>query len=465
MGTITLVVLALTAVGLLFGALFGLIRGRDRAILRLVLVIVSVILALALRGAVVDTVMNLEIDGATIQETLMEEFSSEGESIPAGLQNLIFALIEILIGFVAYFILLFVLRFLTWFFLFPFLKLIIRSIEKKRAIRIWKEQRSSVEAAPSENTENATENSAPFADAPEMPTRKERKKIIKKNKHRGMGALIGLLQGVLLAYFLFAPLTCLVTQAENITTLEMDGEPLLEIPEEIGISDYTNSTIGKIYKSTGGWLYSIMTSTTDADGKEVSLEKLLDSAVVIIQIADTATSVEDEINVLQDENATPEEVIAAVNSLGDKIIAIGNSMDEIDEDTMNMITDLVVEIAGEEAPVEEIEKFTEILTPEILVQTGNGIKSLATYEQVKLDGTDVTAEQANQIVKGVSDCLSVMDVIGEVAGEDIMEDIELDIEDKDKDTFKTAIEGLSDVSAEDKNSLFKIFGITSANGN
>jgi len=438
MGIITLVVLGLTLVGILFGVLFGLIRGRDRALLRLGLIILSVILALVLRGTVVDTVMNLEIDGATIQETLLEEFQSEDMSIPKNLQNLIFTLIEIIGGFVVYFVLLFALRFVTWLFLFPFLKLIIRHFENKRVRKVLAED-------------------DPESDERIRFTRKQRKQIVKK--HRGIGALVGLVQGILVAYFLFAPLTCLTTQVTKITNLKIDGEVLLEIPEDIGLTEYTESVPGKIYSATGHWFYSMMTTATDADGKEVSLEKLLDSAVVIVQIADTAITVEDEISVLEDENATPEQVIDAVNSLGDKIITIGNSMEEIDEDTLNMITDIIVDVAGEEAPVEEIEKFTEVLTPEILVQTGNGIKSLATYEQIKMDGTDVTAEQANQIVKGVSDCLSVMDVIGEVAGEDVTEDLELDIDDKDKETFKTAIEGLSDLSAEEKDTLFGVFGI------
>ena len=126
-----------------------------------------------------------------------------------------------------------------------------------------------------------------------------------------------------------------------------------------------------------------------------------------------------------------------------------------------MIVDLATDLVGEDAPVEEINKFVEILTPEILVQAGNGIKSYATYEQVKLDGEDFTAEQATQIVKGVNDCLSVLNSISEVVGEEIGEDdISLDIEEQDKETFKAAIDGLQDMSAEDKNSLYNIFGIT-----
>lgn len=441
MGIVTLVVLGLTLVGMAFGALFGLIRGRDRALLRLGLIILSVILALALRGTVVDFVMNFEIDGATLQETMLESFTSEDASIPAGLQNLIFALLEILIGFVAYFILLFALRFLTWFFLFPFLKLIIRKIEKKRALKLW-----AANAAENVSNESNPE-AAPEAEKPTVKklTRKERKKLVKK--HRGMGALVGLVQGIFLAYFLFAPLTCLATQFNQIANVKIDGELLLEIPEDVGLAEYTESIPGKIYKTTGGWLYNMMTTTTDADGNEVSLESTLDSVVVILDVADAATSLEDEIKILEDENAEPEEVISALNSLGDKLVSIGNSMEDLDENTMDMITDLVTEVAGEELSDEEMDELIEMLTPEFFVKAGGGIKAFAEYEQVKLDGTELTQEQANNIASNAYNCIT------------FIEGMELDVNDEDKAKFESAIEAIDGISAEDKDALFNVFGI------
>lgn len=469
MGTIALVVLGLTLAGMLFGALFGLIRGRDRAILRLTLVILSVVLALALRGVVVDTVMNLNIDGATLQETLTESFASEDGSIPEGLQNLIFALIEILIGFVAYFILLFVLRFLTWFFLFPFLKLIIRKIEKKRALRILNENLAAKEApaaeadeALAENgeavTENAPENAEPVEEAAPAKaepirkiSRKERKKLVKK--HRGLGALVGLVQGIVLAYFLFAPLTCLVSQVNDIANLKMNGEPLFEIPEEIGLAEYTESAPGKIYKSTGGWLYNMMTTTTDADGNEVSLEGTLDSIGVIMEVADVTVSLEDDLKILEDENAEPEEVIAALDSLGDKLISVGNSMDELDDSTMDMIKDLVTEMGGEDVSQEEMDEMLEMLTPEFFVQAGNGIKAFAEYEQVKLDGAELTQDKANEIVNKAYECIT------------IIEAVEFDVNDGDKAEFKTAIDSISNISNEDKDALYGVFGIETPSSN
>ena len=121
MGIITLAVLGLTLLGMAFGALFGFLRGRERALLRLVLVVISAFLALASRGVILDTLMNINIEGATLKETISAAFSSGDIQLPATMTNLIFAFIEIIVGFIAYFIMLFVLRFLTWLLVFPFL--------------------------------------------------------------------------------------------------------------------------------------------------------------------------------------------------------------------------------------------------------------------------------------------------------------------------------------------------------
>ena len=272
-----------------------------------------------------------------------------------------------------------------------------------------------------------------------------RKRLVKK--HRGMGALVGLVQGILLAYFLLAPLTCLISQVSGIAKMKMNGEPLFELPEEIGIEEYSESALGKIYKATGGWYYRMMTKTTDADGNEISLEATLDSVGVILEVADVATSLEDDLKILGDENATPEEVISTLDSLGDKLISIGTSMEQLDDGIMTMISDLVTEMGGEDVSQEEIDEIMEMLTPEFFEQAGNGVKAFAEYEQIKLDGAELTQDQANDIVGKAHKCIT------------IIEAIEFDVNEGDKDTFKTAIDSIADIKPEDKDSLYKVFGI------
>lgn len=500
MGIVTLVVLGLTLLGMAFGALFGFLRGRERAILRLVLVVVSAFLALALRGTVTDIVMNISIDGATLQEIMTEGFASGDASVPQSVVNLIFAFAEILIGFVAYFILLFSLRFLTWILVFPFLKLIIRFFEKIRAdkalldsyvenevteaqsvpenVEPEEEKESEDTVAETENDttneEYATENEAetsedviaeasddvepvvemaceeaePVKTVSVATVRKNIRKKYKKalSKHRGQGALVGLVQGVLVAYFLFAPLTCLLTQINAITSVEINGKPLVNIPSEIGITEYSESAIGKIYSTTGRWYYNIMTSTTDANGNKVSLEGTLNTVSLILNVANVATSLEDDFKILQQEDATPEEKIDAMNTLGDKLISVGTSMDQLDDSTKTMIEDLVKEMGGEDASQEEIDEMMEMLTPEVFTQAGNAMKSYAEYEQVKLDGTTLTPEQANNMVNSA---YSAIKMIG---------DIQFEVNEADKPTIKTAIDA-KDITAEDKDTLYNVFGI------
>ena len=461
MGTITLVVLAVTVLGLGFGALFGFMRGRDRALLRLGLIILCAILAIALRGVVVDVVMGLEFDGSTLKESLLDSFGSDAE-IPERIQSLVVSLVEILIGFVAYFILLYVLRFLTWILVFPFLKLIIRKLEKKRLIKIVTQNANN--AAPAEAIapdanaapimENAEYVAVPAPDAAPapivLPKGKARKKLLKK--HRGYGALVGLGQGILLAFFLFAPLTCLTTQIDQIASAKIGGETLLEIPEEIGISEYSESFIGKFYSTTGRWYYDILTSTTDEDGNDISLSDTLDSAVVILDIADTALTLEDDIKILQKDNVQPQEMITALDNISEKLITIGTSMEEIDEGTMDIIKDLVTSVAGEELSEEEVGKLTEKLTPELFVEAGNGISAFAEYEQIKLDEAEMTPEKASEIINKTYQCMTIVEILED-------EEVELEVDDTDKAQFKNAIDNIPNISSENKTSLYSIFGI------
>ena len=487
MGIITLVVLGLTLVGLAFGALFGFLRGRERALLRLVLVVISAFLALALRGAVVDAVMNINIDGATLNETLMSGFSSGDASLPDGLKNLVFALLEIVIGFVAYFILLFALRFLSWLLVFPFLKLIIRVFEKKRKEQIALANASDIDESSDIALTEANETASEYGESAELASENadeliaeetassddaaeedgnpflkatstalefikkiaaNRKKPVKEfSKHRGQGALVGLVQGVLVAYFLFAPLTCLLTQINRITSLEMNGKPLVEMPEEIGISEYSESAIGKFYASTGGWYYKIMTTTTDANGNKVSLDSTLKSVAVILEVANVATSLEDDLKIFDKEDATPEEIISSLNSLSDKLISVGTSLNEIDEGTKNMIKDLVVEMGGADASQEEIDEMMDKLTPELFTQAGNAMKTYAEYEQVKLDGSALTQDQANDMVEKAYGSLKL---IG---------DMQLDVNEADKPAFKAAIDNNPNIAEEDIDDMYKVFGL------
>ena len=89
----------------------------------------------------------------------------------------------------------------------------------------------------------------------------------------------------------------------------------------------------------------------------------------------------------------------------------------------------------------------EMLSSESLIQAGNGIKAFAEYEQIKLDESELTQDKATDIVSKAHGC------IGLVGG------IELNINDDDKTQFKAAIDSMADITLEDKESLYSLFGI------
>ena len=122
-------------------------------------------------------------------------------------------------------------------------------------------------------------------------------------------------------------------------------------------------------------------------------------------------------------------------------------MDQLDQNTMDMIKDLVVEMGGEEVSQEEIDEMLAMLTPEFFTQAGNGIKALASYEQIKLDGSELTLTQAKDIVNKAYN------------GIQIVNGIQLEVNAEHKPIFRTAIESIEGISAEDKDALFNAFGI------
>ena len=225
MGYITLGVLGFTALCLFFGFFLGLMRGRNRSVLRLILVILSVVCAVMFKDAVVEILMNYEFEGQTLKTTLSALFTDSDVKIPDSIQTIIFTLVEIVIGVVVFFVLFFVLKFISWFILFPILKIFVRRGKKKRVL---------------------------------------------------LGGLFGLIQGAVVAFVICAPLSGLIVQVNQVSEIELQGKKLFTIPEEIGVSEYVNSTPAKIYGSAGGWFYDLITSKTDEDGKSVSIGSACD---------------------------------------------------------------------------------------------------------------------------------------------------------------------------------------------
>ena len=412
MGYLTLGVLALTVIALGFGALFGMMRGRNRAILRLALVLVCIVLAILLRGVATDIIMDINFGGETIKEMLTESLTSGETALPESMQNLVFTLVEILIGLIAFFLLFFVLRLITWILVFPICKIFVKKGAKKR---------------------------------------------------KGFGALIGLVQGILIAVTVWGPATGLVTQMNKLSKIEIQGERMMEIPAELGMDEYVNSPFAKVYNALGGWLFDILSSTKTDDGKKVSIEDTCDVVDAIAGVSGAVTDLQKTIKLVGDENATPQEQIDAMHSVGDLLIQLDTKLDDLSTDAKTLVNDLLNDAkemlkdgeTGEIPP--EVEKiFDDIDIDKLnLDSLGNAVKGIANYIRKTADdytGSEVvTQNDADSIVNGLAGTSLIFGLadMGKI----------IPIKTEHSHMFSTAVENTT-LSAEDKSVLRSLLGLS-----
>ena len=169
MGILTIVMIALSAVALVFGMLYGMGRGRNRSILRLILILGCIAGAIFLREPVVEFLMEIEVaKGETVFEMLYGSIAGE---LPQGLSNFVVLLIGMIINLAIYFILFFLLRIVSWLILFPILKIFVKTEIDKR---------------------------------------------------KGAGAIIGLIQGIVIIFAIVIPLNGLAIQVDKLSQIKME---------------------------------------------------------------------------------------------------------------------------------------------------------------------------------------------------------------------------------------------------
>jgi len=410
MPNLTTIILLLTAVFLVLGFLLGFLRGFNRSVLRALLVIASLVLAFAFRGVVTNILMGLDIGGQTLKDSLVSAFSDG--SLPASLQNLVMVLAEIMIGIVAFLAVFLVLCFITWLIVFPILKIFVRKGVHKRRI---------------------------------------------------LGAVVGVLQGFVMAFAFCAPVTGLVVQVDKISQLELEGKPVIEIPAEIGIPEYIESAPGKFYNSIGGWFFDMLSSGQTEDGKNLSVEDAVSIVVTVGDIANSVTEVENSMNVMTQEGATPQQRVDAMDSLGDSLIAIGESINDLSDDAKEIVNDVVSSIkdmaGGDLDPAIE-EALNDFDIEQIdIAAAGEAMKGISSYIKKTSDEFEdqgeVVQADVDKIIGGLADNPLILSMVTQ--GEEVPTMIEIEDEDH-KQLFTNAINGTT-LDADDKDALKKLFGI------
>ncbi|MBO7213949.1 MAG: hypothetical protein J6V66_00475 [Clostridia bacterium] len=415
MNYITLGIIAVFVAFAIFGGLLGCIRGRNRAILRFFLVLVSAAVSILLIDVAVSFVMKIEIEGKPVKEFIATSLSS-GESIPESLQNLMFTIVEVILGALVYFVLFGAVLFVTWILVFPILKCFIKQ---------------------------------------------------GSNKGVGLGFIVGLLQGVVVAFLVCAPLSGLVTDVGKMTNVTIDGQKAIpaEIPEEVDFEDYNNSTVYKILDKSGNWLYKLVSSSETENGTSISITDTVDVVVALAEISNQADNLAGGLENLSKEGSTAQEKVDGLSQIGSVLIEMDNSINSLGDSGKELLNNLVGEVVSGLTGEEENESINEIIenidfTDLSLKSTGEALQGLSSYVEKTTEGfskygEEVTQTEVSSIVNGLADNSFFIDMFTDENG-DVQTAIEISAENQGK--FENAISS-AQVDEETKNNLRKLFGL------
>ena len=202
MGTLTLVMIVLTAIAVVFGTLSGIKRGLNHSILRFILIIGCAVGAIYLHQPLTDIIMEFKIGETSLVSTFIGDVANEQELI----MNLY--MLEIIVKIGSYLIIFGLLRFLSWLFIFPILKIFVK------------------------------------------------KDLIKK---KWWGALFGLIQGLVIAFVVLVPTNALFVSIDAFSKIDLQYNIAQVHFADIGLEEYVSSPICQVYSSAGEWYCGLLT--------------------------------------------------------------------------------------------------------------------------------------------------------------------------------------------------------------
>lgn len=357
MNYFSIAILAGTLVSLALGVLLGLFRGMRRGVLRLALLVFCFILSLALCGTVSETLMGLELfDGKTLQAILEETLSSGGKSA----SDIILPMAQILAKLIAFVVTFALLQFVTWILVFPILKTILRPILGRRV------------------------------------------------RSRGLGALVGVACGAVVAFSLYVPLNGLFCEASKLASVDLSGisgdsggsgDPLASI-RETGIADYASSGISKFYNAVGGGFYRSLATVKDANGKEISLTTQIDALSAAAKIASKVAAIKN----IQNEDGS-------INTAGVREIAGALSeMDDLTPEVKASLADMVKSLT--EAMGDDVPEAIRNLDPEKIDFKNEGALLTTVADIIDADGNPASVN-IKEAVENLSKSTVILPALAE----------------------------------------------------
>ncbi len=431
MNIISLAILILTIALIVFGAILGALRGRNHSILRIIMILVCALVAFFVKDVITEIIMNIEIEGSTLQKEIVALIGSEAEQM----EEITLLIVKALVNLMSFVIVFYLLQLITWIILFPIFKLIVKTEKTKEG---------------------------------------------EVKKQAGFGAIIGLVQGALIALIICAPLTGMLVQFDRMmliseqmqTTEGGQGAESLSTDSELCVNGYaityegaqtnsqanlgdatlilkefSNSGIAKFYSGVGGWLFDAVASSKNKEGEIVTVSGAIDTVDLIVTTVNEIQFVTKEIEKI--EITSPEQ---SLTTIGDAFINIGNKANSLNDSgrvVFDKFVDVIKDIAQEELEGEGIDtSFIENITFESLdlISVGNAMKVLAevTVEE------KVTYQQAETII----DALYNNQIVFGLLKDTTLCSLQID----EAELFQAVIDQ-SEFSLEEKQDLYTMFGL------
>ena len=263
----------------------------------------------------------------------------------------------------------------------------------------------------------------------------KKKKKGKKKREKGDiigGILLGVLSGIIVAYTTFVPVTGLAHEIAKASKIKIEGEPAIKLEQSYDVNDYIQSPFGKLYDTTGSWLFKhIATTVDDNSGKKVNLSDNIDVVVVATEILDEAVKISntDFSEGLNEEN---------VSTLVESLTKMEESKDSLSEEATEIFNEILVDLSsslGEELPISIPEDFD--FSKVNFKEAADAIEVV--YDYSKSEEPELTEEQVDTIVNAFADNMVIIEALGT---EQLVE-----LDDTSKDLVE---EKLNDVIAEEK---------------
>ena len=386
--SMTTVITSITLFFVITGFLFGLLKGMARSIFSLILVAVSLVTIFLLKGSIVNYITHLDVGGQSLHEALTSALSqTEGM---AGLVDKIVPLIEIIIGIVA-----FVVGFIALFLVSRVIYFIVKFF------------------------------------------------IRPQRKMRLLGGLFGIVQGLVISFVICVPVNGVLLEVNKLSQIEINGEQVISF-ESLGLDEYNDSALGKIYSKLGGGFFKALASTTTEDGRVLTLSGQVDSVITVVKIAEQVMKLP-EVNF--EEGLTTE----SVESVTEILRNLDTIKQESSEEVLDTIDDLIssamdmfegevqMDIDVSNLSVKEIDFENEA----VLVETVFELAENESLENVEdLDAVIESFAQSNLVIP-----------IVELA----LEDTEVNLPEDVKQELTTSIEKLDDPEQIER--LKKLFNL------